>query len=490
MTAIRSAALAGLLWSVVQNWGGRLATFVLFLILARLLTPEQFGTASAAAIVLGLITVVAELGFGDAIVQRRTLEPDDVTLPFAVSVCVSLALAALAVVFADDAERWLAVPGLTPLVQVLAAVAPIVTMGQFQEAQYRRRLDYRQLALRVLVANLIAGPVAFAAALLGAGAWALVVQAALYAVIATAWLWFRPIWRPGRKLRWSSFVELAGFGLSVLVQRLVDFGSTRAVEVIVLGRHGVAAYGLYAVGSRLYQILLQLLQSALGDLALSVLSRIADDLERMRRLYLATIGVSAVFVAPAFVAIAALAPEISAVLFGQKWAGVDAIMRPLLLLGAVQCVQFLNGPFLSARGRPGTVTLLSGGKNAATLAAVVLLPAPGVADVALWFALAQLTLTPLSFATTARELGLGGRALLGVLGPPVLGCAAGYAAVAAARGEIAAHLAGPFWLGMALGVVFVLAYGAVVGVTAGRRALGLLRFIRGGGASRAPDGPG
>ena len=91
--SIGAMATSGLFWAIVQNWGGRLFTFVLFIVLARFLDPTDFGTASAAALVLLLIGMIAEFGFGDAIVQRRDLEAVDVNAPFFLSLAAALVLA-------------------------------------------------------------------------------------------------------------------------------------------------------------------------------------------------------------------------------------------------------------------------------------------------------------------------------------------------------------------------------------------------------------
>ena len=94
--SIGSAAVRGVFWSIVQNWGGKLFTSVLFIVLARFLNPTDYGMVATAGLVLMLIQMLSEFGFADAIVQKRDLEPSDVNLPFYVSVAVATLLAGIA----------------------------------------------------------------------------------------------------------------------------------------------------------------------------------------------------------------------------------------------------------------------------------------------------------------------------------------------------------------------------------------------------------
>jgi len=468
--AIGAIATRGIFWSLVQNWGAKLFTFVLFVILARFLTPTDYGLAAAAASVLLLIGLVAEFGFGDAIVQRRDLRPEDVNLPFFFSVGVATSLALIAALMAGTIESWLGVPGLGPIITVACAIAPVTAISAFQEMHYRRQLAFRQLALRVLVANLVAGPVAIILAYLGAGVWSLIAQTYLSTIVGLIWLWGRPRWWPGLRLEWKSFVELARFGASVVSLRLLDFAATRLVEIIIIGRFGIAVFGLYAVGSRLYQVLMQLLQSALNDVSLTVLSRIASERERMGGIYLRAIMIAAYLAAPVFVLAAALAPEICGLLFGRHWAGVDAIARPLLLLGAVQSVQYLNGAYLSARGRPSVVLRVALVKYGTMIAGMLLVPTAGVVELVTLFALLQLVATPLSFWAVGQELGLAWQRIIATLAPSALACIAGYGAVALLRWQT--DMAVAFVPG------FVVIYVAVVALFGRSQVMAIAEFFR------------
>lgn len=455
--SIGRLATTGVFWSVVQTWSNRLITFVIFVVLARFLSPVEYGMATAAWICLMLIGIIAEFGFGDAIVQRRDLKPADINLPFVFSIGLSVMLALGAAIMAPWLEQVMKVANAGPLIIGLAAIAPLTTISLFQEFNYRRNLDFKNLATRVLIANTIGGIVAIIAAYLGAGAWSLILQNYLTVIIGLIWLWRRPYWRPTREFHVPAFKEMARFGLPVFSLRLIDFAATRLVDVIIVWRFGVAVLGIYAVGSRLYATMMQLLQGALNSVSLSVLSRIADDRERMAQVYLRAITLSSLVAAPAFTLVAAISNEICAVAFGVKWEGVDRISQPLMLVGAIQCIQFLNGPYLTARGKPGLILKIGIVKYTAMIIGLVLLPSSDVVMTVAIFACLQLVATPPSFIAVARELHIPLLDIVKTLAPSLVAHIAAFLSVGLLRPALQ-PLGSLLLIGIVLGAAFCSVY--------------------------------
>ncbi|CUX46799.1 MULTISPECIES: lipopolysaccharide biosynthesis protein [Agrobacterium] len=475
--SIGSAAVTGVFWSIVQNWGGKLFTSILFIVLARFLSPTDYGMVATAGLVLMLIQMVSEFGFADAIVQKRDLEPSDVNLPFYASVAVATVLTITVCVFSPQLESWFEVEGLAPIVVAVCILLPLNTASLFQEVNYRRALAFRPLAIRTFISNIIGGAAALAFAGLGLGVWSLVVQGYVATVVNLVWLWKNPRWLPGTRLKLDSFVELFRFGSSALGLRIVDFGATRLIDFLILGRYGVAVFGLYTVGSRLYQLLMQLLQSALYDVSLTVLSRVSHERERMAELYRQLITISAIVSTPIFVLFAALAPEICSVLFGTQWQGAEAIARPLLLLGALQCVQFQNGPFLSARGKPNKVLIAGTVKSISTILMIVFVPTENIGELVLVYILGQLTSTPFTFFFVSRELDVPlGRIFLLLL-PSFASSGLGFVLVQWIRPEIWELGGGDFISGVLLGGLFVVTYFSLMILIAREQARSATMFV-------------
>ncbi|MFC7052627.1 oligosaccharide flippase family protein [Hansschlegelia quercus] len=393
------------LWSFAQSWGNRILIFLLFLILARLISPAELGLASTVALILLILSQIAEFGYGQALVQRRELGPHDVDLPFFTAIGLSIVAAAALILFRGKIEAAAELPGLAALLPAAAVSLPIATASAIQEALYKREFDYRTLALRMLVATALSGVVGVGAALAGYGALSLVLQTLALYVVSAVWLWRRPKWTPTFHGDLASWRQLTGFSAHVLGSRMLEFATTRIIDVLVLTLHGIVALGLYTVGARLYQTLMQLLTTALGDVSLSALSRMTDDREGLLSAYLKSITVSATIATPAFVAMSVMSSEITVALFGPKWAAAASVMWPLMLLGAVQTIQFANGAYFVALGRPSYTLYLNVLKLAALAPAMLLIPTRGIEDLTIVFVLGQLTITPLTFWLVVRLLG-------------------------------------------------------------------------------------
>ncbi len=478
--SLRKIVGRGVFWSVLQNWGGKFLTFALSILLARLLSPEEFGVASAAWLALLLVPLIAEMGFGDAILQRRELGNADLNLPFWLATAVAMILVAAVVAWRDPIAAWAGLGAGSGYLVAIAGTILLSVPNAFQEAMYKRNMKFRALALRGLVSNVCGGLVALAAAAAGFGIWSFVLQAWVALAINVVWIWARPQWWPGLVCEGRALGGMLRFGLPVVAQRLVDFCGTRTLDFVIIAKVGLTGYGLYVVGSRFYLTMMQLLQGAFRDVSLTVLSTIAHDRRRIADIYTETIALSALTMSPFFVLVAALSPEICAVLFGQAWEGVDRIAQLLLLMGAIHCVQYMNGAFLAARGKPELVLITGLTKSLLQIAAVLLLGGETVAGLTGVFVLAAICATPLSFLVTARELGLPVVTVAGILLRPALMSAGGFLAVWLVRPLITGLIPdfGTFWHGALLGLVFALAHLALLALLDRRRAAMLIALLR------------
>jgi O-antigen/teichoic acid export membrane protein len=475
-TSLRKLAFSGVIWSLVQNWGSKLSAFIVFVFLARFLSPAELGVASAALVVISLITLIAEFGFGDALVQRGEINDYDYNLPFFFALTMSLLLALILALNASSIEKLLDVDNMSDILCVLAITAPLTTLATFQEVAYKKNLEFKRLALRVYVVNIIAGPIAIYFAYIGFGTWSIVLQSFVTILAGLLWLWSRPYWIPSLKISTKSFLQLSRFGSWVVLLRLLDFFGTRYVDYIVVTRFGVSAFGLYSVGSRLYQIMMILMQSALNDVSLVLLSKISDDRERIGRAYLQSVRLAAFIGAPVFVGLSALSKEVIEILFGGKWAGVEAISEPLLLVGAIQCVQNLNGLYLNAKGAPYLTLILMVFKVSLIIMFIFAFDAGQASVLAYIFLLVQVCTMPLSFGLTLREIDARFTELLREIAPAAFSCLLAFVAVIAVRSMDVDLLSNVYVSALALSLVFGLVYLSAALLVARKQALWLLSF--------------
>jgi O-antigen/teichoic acid export membrane protein len=432
-----------LIWSAAQSWSVKVLTLLLFMVLARYLSQAEMGVAATVMLTLAFVAIVAEQGFPEAIIQRPRLLDAELNLPFAFSVAFGTLCGIAMWVWAAPIARLLRAEMAAPYIAMAAVVPPLAAVASFQTAMRKRLIDFRTLASVTFTATVLSGTLAVGLALTGLGAASIVVQAIAAAALSAFMLWRRPVWRLTRQRDWPALRQILDYSAPAFGARLVDFFGGRLIELIVLGRYGLAGLGLYTVGAKMYQTLLQLLGSSLTDVALTSMSKIADDQPRLQQNYLRFLFLAACTTLPLFVGVAVLTPELCRLLFGERWGGVEEVAHWLCLLGAVQAVQFFNGSLLAATGRVSAVFYLNVGK--ATIAAVSLWFAPteNVGGLALVFLLAQLFVSPFSFFAGMRQCGASLRAVAAELLPGVVAAAVGYALVFALRPVVALQVGAP-----------------------------------------------
>jgi PST family polysaccharide transporter len=358
---LRRQVARGLTWTFIHTWGGQLLSLVVFLILARLLTREEFGLVALAAIFVAFAQLLIDQGFGDAIIQRPSVTRGHIDTAFWVAIATGTLLSVIGIVIAQPLAALLAraepdvAPALTPIIQVLSLLFFISSFSSTQQALLRRELAFRSLATRGLLAIGGGGAVGIAMAFMGFGAWALVGQQIAAAIIAVITLWTVSPWRPGLEVSRANFEELFGFGIKVVGSDVLTFLSRNTDNLLVGIFLGPVPLAIYAVAYRILDTSQKVLVSVSRRLAFPALAKVQGDPERMRRAYLKLTRIAGAAILPGYVGLALVAPEMTVFLFGSRWAAAGPVSAVLFLIGPVLSIQAFSGSMLTAAGHPAVV---------------------------------------------------------------------------------------------------------------------------------------
>lgn len=413
----RPALAHALLWSLLRTWGGRLIGFFIYFQLARLLTPADIGLFAAGFALLVLMELLVDQGMVHAVVQRPTLSNGLLSAMFFTNLALALGLAALLALAAPAIERWMQAPGLAMVVLVSSAAVAFTALGLCQEALARRALDFQALALRTLVSTAVSGVVAATLAFKGYGVWALVTQFVLASCLNTLMLWVRPRWRPTRALDVKGLGELLRFGWHVLAARLVGYAGTRGLDLMVGLLLGPVALGLFSVGSKLQFIGLQLLGTALVDVAYPAFSRLQADRQRLCQAHLMAVQSVSLVSMPLWALLYACAPEAVEVAFGPRWSGAVPVLQAMALIGALQVLNQFDSAALNASGHPQRAFQLGLLRSVAALAAVALAHQQPLAVLCWAIAASQCAVMPLYLLAVHHTVGTSPRAWLVAVAP-------------------------------------------------------------------------
>jgi O-antigen/teichoic acid export membrane protein len=422
---MKNLIVSGVLWSLLRAWGGRIAGFIVFFQLVRMLSPTEMGMFAAAFAIFVFFEIFVDQGLIHALIQRRTISPGIVNAVFLTNVCSALLLVAALWWLAPPIERWLGSPGLAPVIRAGSLSLIFGALGFCQEALARRDFLFRLLAIRTLASTIVGGVIGVVMAAQGFGIWALVAQLLVSAALNTIALWVRPTWKPSANLSIGELGPLSRFGANVMAMKLVDYGSTRAVELLIAAWLGAAALGLYSVGSKIHYIFLQLIGAALVDVAHSGFARLAHDPARLQRAYRTAVGVTAIISFPFWMMLAVAAPEICVLAFGDRWAGSAALLAPLAVMGALQVQQNYDTAVLNAIGRPHVSLAIGLARTLLALGTLFLMRNAELVPLVQAYVISQFLAAPLSTWLLHLHLGTTMRELWLEVWPPLLGALTG-----------------------------------------------------------------
>jgi PST family polysaccharide transporter len=403
---LRERAAKGLTWSLVERWGNEVLAIGIFAVLSRQLEPQAFGLVALASVVIDFARRFVDGGFAEAVVQRGEVDQQHLDTAFWTGLVTGVVLAAGLVALAGPIAGAFGEPELAPVLRWLSLAFVVRGLSSTQQALLIRSLRFRQLATRTLVAELAAGTVAISLALTGWGVWSLVGQSLAAGFFGVVTLWSVASWRPGFAFRWSHFRELSLFGANIVGFKLLNVLSQRADSFLIGSFLGTVALGYYSVAIRIFHAISKVLTGVMNAVAFPVFSRLQDDHERMRRAFYEATQLTGLVTLPAFLGLAAVAPDAIPFAFGEQWGPSVPVMRVLAGVGILQTLTQFNGSVIKAVGKPswrlGIAVLQTAGVWLAVFAAV----RSGITAVALANLAVGIALYPLGFWAVRRLIGI------------------------------------------------------------------------------------
>ncbi|MEM7769783.1 MAG: MOP flippase family protein [Cyanobacteria bacterium P01_E01_bin.6] len=349
---LKQKAAKGILWSFIQRWGSQLISFSVFLLLARLLGPEDFGLIALSGVFIAFMKVFLDQGFAAAIVQRKTVEQEHLDTAFWVSIGTSLLLVAIACSSAGWIADFYHEPQLAPVIRFLSINFVFKALNSVQNAILTRKLAFKTLAVRSLIGIAGGGSVGVIMALSGFGVWSLVGYQLANSIIEVPILWAVTDWRPGLRCSRKHFRELFDFGIHVIGMNGLVFLNNYSDNLLIGYYLGATALGYYTVAYRVLTVLTTLLAKTTNQVAFPTFSKLQQEPERLERAYYKATHLTSLISFPAFLGIVALAPELVPTVFGEQWAPTIPVMQTLAFIGILRTVFQFNGPIMMAMGRP------------------------------------------------------------------------------------------------------------------------------------------
>ncbi|MCB0991369.1 MAG: lipopolysaccharide biosynthesis protein [Acidimicrobiales bacterium] len=339
-------------WVVVSQVVKQVSQVATLYVLARLIAPAEFGVLVLATFVTRFVDmVIGDLGTASAIIQRQDLGEDEYSTIFWFNAAVGMVLTVLGVIAAPFMGPVFGSDRSAEVFQVAVLAFTIAGFGMVPQALLRKGLRFNQLVKVDLVVVVVTTTVALAGAAAGWGVWALVISNLAGGIANTAGVWGTSGFRPRRVYRVEHLRTVRSYSANLSLFRFVSFFSMFGDRFLVGRVLGERAAGLYTQPNRLNQVPLEVTAVMYRRVLFPSLSKMQDDLARMRKSYLRTVGAVVTAGAPVYVAMIVLAEPLVLALLDEKWTDAIPLVPIISGVGLMQLVSNSTSIVLQAKGR-------------------------------------------------------------------------------------------------------------------------------------------
>lgn len=349
--SLKDKTVRGVAWSGIDNVASFGVSFVVSIVLARILSPDDYGLLGIIAIFPAICTALINGGFGSALIRKMDASDDDYNTAFIVNLGMSLLLYVIiflcSPLIADffNRQELIALTRVTSLGLIVGALALV------QQVRLTKRIDFKTQTKITIVASAASGIIGIVMALLKFGVWALVAQQLSSQVLRTILLWIANKWIPRLEFSSKSFHELFGFGWKMMVSGVLDTLWKELYQVIVGKFYSAATLGQYSRAKGFSQLFSSNLTGVIQRVTYPVLSNIQDDKERMISAYRRIIKTTMFITAISMFSLGAISEPLIHCLIGPKWHEASTYLPLICVVGSFYPLHAINLNMLQVQGR-------------------------------------------------------------------------------------------------------------------------------------------
>ncbi|MFD1630593.1 lipopolysaccharide biosynthesis protein [Pseudopedobacter beijingensis] len=386
----------GTFWSILDNFVKQVFTFIVFIVLARLLAPEIIGLLAFAMLFVQVFRNVIFDSIATAIVRKSVPDKTDYNTGFVLCILISVPAFIILFLSSDLFETWTNSMGLSTVIKGTSFILLTAGLSRMHEAWLQHQMNFKSLAIRSSVATFFGGVLGIILAYKNFGIYSLVAQQVGTALLELILIWIVTPWKPKFEFSYQAFREIKSYGKHVALTGLTNFANQNSDSFFVTYYLGAAANGIYSTGKRIVSTLNTVISASLLRVSLPAFARIKDNTEELKNTFLQTTGITATLTAPLFAGLSILSKDITLLLLGDKWLESAYVMQIVTLTGFLFSIGYYNQSVMLVKNKPQWQTRLTILYALTNIAAFILFTKYGVIYTALAFSLRALLLYPLS----------------------------------------------------------------------------------------------
>lgn len=338
-------------WKLLERGGNQSIQLVVQIVMARMLTPKEFGALAIMLVFINIGNVIVTSGMSTALVQSKEVDDSDFSTVFWMSLGASTVLFAALFVAAPALSTFYGMPTIVSPLRVLGILFLITAFNSVQVAIVQREMQFRKVFNATIVSVLVSGVIGIAAALTGAGLWALILQQLVYQVTNCFVLGLQVKWAPSFVFESAKAWKLFSYGWKLLVSGLLEQGYQSLSDLIIGKQFSASSLGLVSQGKKYPQAVGSMLDGAIQPVMLSAVSRVQADVSQVKRLVRRALKTSTFLIVPSMTLFAVAAESIVGLLLGEKWLPCAPFLQMYCFIYALLPIHTTNLQALNGMGR-------------------------------------------------------------------------------------------------------------------------------------------
>jgi len=351
MQSIKYSTARGIIWSFIERFSVQGIQFIFQIILARLLSPSDYGIIAMLAIFMAISQSLIDAGFTNALIRKNDRSDLDISTVFYFNIFISIIIYIILFLSAPAISVFYNSPLLISIIRVYAIVLLINALGAIQKTINTINLDFKSLAKASLVAALISGLIGIYFAVQGFGAWALVYSAIGNSLITTLIMWINSPWRPQLVFSMVSLRQMFAFGSKLMLAGLLNTIYTNLQQMVIGKKFSKQDLGYYARADQFAQFPSSNITGIFQRVTYPVLCKLSDNNQTLLSAYRRFIRFSAYVIFPLMLGLGAVAKPLISILLGDKWLFSGTILQILCLSYMWYPVHAINLNVLQVKGR-------------------------------------------------------------------------------------------------------------------------------------------
>ncbi len=349
--SLKDKTVKGVAWSGVDNVARYVVTFVVSIVLARLLSPEDYGLIGIISIFTTVCTVLIDGGFGDALIRKKDVTEDDYNTAFIANLGMSLFLYTIIFLCSPLIAQFFGREELVSLTRVSSLSLIIGALSLVQLKRLTKQIDFKTQTKVTVLASVISGVIGIVMALLGCGVWSLVAQGLVSQGLRTILLWYYNHWIPKLRFSTTSFKGLFGFGWKVMVNDTLDSIWKELYQVVVGKFYSPGTLGHYTRAKSFSQLFSSNLTNIVQRVSFPVLSNIQDEKSRMVEAYRRIIKTTMFITAVGMFFLGSISVPLLYCLIGPKWHEAATYLPLICIAASLYPLHAINCNMLIVQGR-------------------------------------------------------------------------------------------------------------------------------------------